>query len=203
MVCCVIGGGLSAVPRQWVGAVLAGRSGGSDPRNVRQAVELLRPQVPSVIVSTDAEPGRLNGCGVPVVVGEYAGPAGMVLAALGWTAENAWETPWVATVAAGGEPMPPDLVARLATAVSGSGADMACVAGGGHIAWPLGLWPVRLRGDLRQAIKMAGAEGSALADWARRFAVAVIDLPPSRHEAFPLEVSAPARGGDKEKGQTI
>ena len=185
MVCCVIGGGLSAVPRQWVGAVLAGRSDGSDPRDVGQAVGLLWPQVPMLIVSTDSDPARLNGCDVPVVTGEYAGLAGMVLAALEWTAKYAWETPWVATVPAGGAPVSPDLVTRLAIAVSGSGADMACVAGGGRIAWPFGLWPVRLRRELRRTITLVGAGESGLADWARGFTVAAIDLPSLRPEALP------------------
>lgn len=177
MVCCVIGGGLSAMPRQWVGAVLAGRAGGHgladvSPADVGQAVAVLRHQVPLLIVSTDGDPAPLNNCGVPVVAGGWTGSAGMLLAAFKWTAKNAWETPWVATVPAGGAPIPPDLVARLAVAVSGCAAEAACVTKGGRLVLELGLWPVRLQGDLRRVLTGGGEK--SLDDWARGLSIAVV-----------------------------
>lgn len=175
MTCCVPRGELSAVPVQWVGAVVAPGSSGDDPRAVRQALEYLRPQVPLLIVATDRQSAALGKHGVPVVVSECPGNAGMLLAALEWAAAHSRETPWVATVLAERAALPPDLVARLATAVARCGADMACVAGGGRIAWEFGLWPVRLRRNLRR--RAAGAGVTHVADWARNFAVAVVDMP--------------------------
>lgn len=172
MVCCVIGGELSAVPLQWVGAILAGRADGHHPPDISQAVNLLRQQVPMVIVSTTGDPARLNGVGVPVVAGEWAGSAGMLLAALEWTAKHAWETPWVATAPAEGARVPPDLVARLAAAVSGCAAEAACVAKGGSLVLELGLWPVRSRRGLRRILTGGGEK--SLAGWARGLAVAIV-----------------------------
>lgn len=187
MTCCVPRGLPSAAPVGWVVAVLAGRyGGGRDPRLVGETVALLAPQAPVVIVSTDAEPGPLQGYGVSVVMSECPGATGMLLAALDWTKKNAWETPWVATVPAGWDRVPPDLVARLAETVSGSGAEAACVAEGGRLVVELGLWPVRLRQGLRHVIaasREAGRE-ACITDWAREFPIAVTDLATVWHPAW-------------------
>lgn len=160
------------MPRQWVGAILAGRGQGQRPPDVRRTAALLRPQVPLLIVSTDGDPAGLGVDGAPVVVGEWDGPAGMLLAALEWTAKNAWETPWVVSTPVGNLPVPPDLVVRLAAAVSGCGAEAACVADDGHLVLELGLWPVGLRGPLRRFL--AGGGETSLAAWARGRTVALI-----------------------------
>jgi molybdopterin-guanine dinucleotide biosynthesis protein A len=170
MVCCVLRGEPSAVPVQWVGAILAGDTAKGDLRHVGDAVRRLRPQVPVLIISTDGDPGRVNTAGVPVAVAESAGSAGMMLAALDWAAEHAWATPWVATVPAASTTLPPNLVARLSAAVTGCEADAACIAEGGHLVFEHGLWPVRLRRDLRRVV----ADKGSLADWVRGLTVAIV-----------------------------
>lgn len=172
MVCCVIGGGVSAVPRQWVGAIIVDCAEDQRPPGVSRAAALLRPQVPLLIVSTDGDPAGLSVDGAPVVVGEWAGSAGMLLAALEWTATHAWETPWVATAPARDVSIPPDLVVRLSAAVSGCAAEAACVADGGHLVLELGLWPVALRRPLRRFL--AGGGETSLAAWARGRTVALV-----------------------------
>lgn len=179
MTCCVPRGLPSAAPVGWVVAVLAGRdAGGHDSRVVGETVALLAPQAPVVIVSTDAEPGPLQGYGVPVVASECSGAAGMLLAALDWTSKNAWERPWVATVPAGWDRVPPDLFTRLAGVIGGSGAQAGCIAEGGQLVLDLGLWPVRLRQALRRVVAASREAGrdAHITDWAREFAIAVTDL---------------------------
>lgn len=187
MTCCGLRGPISAVTVPWVGAVLAKRlADGQKPQSVRETVSLLAPQVPIMIVSTDDDPLQFQPCGAPVVVSEYPEDAGMLLAALDWTKKNAWDTPWVVTIPAGWDRVPPDLVARLAETVSGSGAEAACVAEGGRLVVELGLWPVRLRQGLRHVIaasREAGRE-ACITDWAREFPIAVTDLATVWHPAW-------------------
>lgn len=196
MTCCVPRGLPSAVPVQWVAAILAGCDGRRDLRIVSETLGLLTPQVPIVIVSTDGDPRGLQGCDVPVVASEAAGSAGMLLAALDWAKENAWEIPWVATVPAGWDQVPPDLIARLAAAVTGSGAQAACVADAGRLVLELGLWPVNLRRELRRFVA-SGEEGKerSLFEWVRGLALAVVDLRSLCSPApSPAPLGAPAEG---------
>ena len=52
--------------------------------------------------------------------------------------------------------LPTDLVSRMIAAVAAEGADLACVASGGQAHPVIGLWPVRLRDDLRRALAEEG-----------------------------------------------
>ena len=150
-----------------VGVVLAGgkarRMGGGDKcllsvggRSILdRVVERLRSQVSSLILNTNGDASRFAEYGLPVVgdvVEGFAGPLAGVLTGMEWAAEHAPDAPWVVSIAAD-TPFPPeDLVARLLDAVEGEGADMACAASGGRAHPVFGLWPVRLKGDLRRAV---------------------------------------------------
>ncbi len=82
----------------------------------------------------------------------FAGPLAGVLTALDWAAANAPDCPWVASFATDAPFLPLDLVARLRAAVAAEGADLACARSGGRDQPVFGLWPVRLRDDLRAAM---------------------------------------------------
>ena len=120
-----------------------------------RVVERLRSQVSSLILNTNGDASRFAEYGLPVVgdvVEGFAGPLAGVLTGMEWAAEHAPDAPWVVSIAAD-TPFPPeDLVARLLDAVEGEGADMACAASGGRAHPVFGLWPVRLKGDLRRAV---------------------------------------------------
>ena len=150
-----------------VGVVLAGgkarRMGGGDKcllsvggRSILDhVVERMRFQVSSLILNTNGDASRFAEYGLPVVadvVEGFAGPLAGVLTGMEWAAEHAPDTPWVVSIAAD-TPFPPeDLVARLLAAVEGEGAEMACAASGGRAHPVFGLWPVRLRDELRGAV---------------------------------------------------
>lgn len=150
-----------------VGVVLAGgkarRMGGGDKcllsvggRSILDhVIERMRFQVASLILNTNGDASRFAEYGLPVVadvVEGFAGPLAGVLTGMEWTAEHAPDTPWVVSIAAD-TPFPPeDLVARLLAAVEGEGAEMACAASGGRAHPVFGLWPVRLRDELRRAV---------------------------------------------------
>jgi molybdopterin-guanine dinucleotide biosynthesis protein A len=103
---------------------------------------------------------------VPDGVADFAGPLAGVLAGLDWAAERVADATHVASFATDAPFLPRDLVARLAAAVE-AGADLACAASGGRSHPVFGLWPLRLRDDLRRAL---GDEGIRKVDqWTGRY----------------------------------
>jgi len=75
-----------------------------------------------------------------------------------------------------------DLVARLADGMNSQGAELACAASGGQPHPVIGLWPVRLREDLRHALI---AEGIRKVDvWTERYRLATVDFPVTTIDPF-------------------
>jgi molybdenum cofactor guanylyltransferase len=150
-----------------VGLLLAGgqsrRMGGGDKALrplagqtfLARIVERLRPQVASLVLNANGDPARFAGFGLPIVadgVPDFAGPLAGVLAGLDWAAAQRPDCTHIASVAIDAPFLPKDLVARLAAALMAADADLACAASGGRVHPVFGLWPVRLREDLRQAL---------------------------------------------------
>ena len=150
-----------------VGLLLAGgqsrRMGGGD-KALRQlggvtllerVAARLRPQVAALVLNANGDPARFAGFELPVVADSipgFAGPLAGVLAGLDWAAAHRPDCAFVASVATDAPFFPPDLVSRLSRALSAGGADLACAASAGRAHPVFGLWPVRLREDLRRAV---------------------------------------------------
>jgi molybdopterin-guanine dinucleotide biosynthesis protein A len=172
-----------------IGLLLAGgqsrRMGGGDKclrllggeTILARIVARVRPQVRRLILNANGDPARFAPYGLPVVadsVEGFAGPLAGVLAGLDWAAANAPDCSWVASVPTDAPFLPADLVARLLAAVENSAA-MACAASGGQSHPVVGLWPVRLRDDLRHALV---AEQIHKVDiWTARYRLATVDFP--------------------------
>lgn len=154
-----------------LGLLLAGgqsrRMGGGDKAlRVLGGVSLLdrviarfRPQVGAMIINANGDPARFAGFGLPVVadsVPDFAGPLAGVLTGLDWAAAHQPDWEFVASVATDAPFLPHDLVARLVQGVREAGADLACAASGGRAHPVFGLWPMRLREDLRHAVVVEG-----------------------------------------------
>ncbi len=145
-------------------------------------IDCVRPQVGPLVLNANGEPARFAAFGLPVVadaVGDFAGPLAGVLTGLEWAADRDPEhdSPggWLASFATDAPFLPTDLVARLLAAVEAEGADMACAASQGRDHPVFGLWPLRLRHDLRQAMV---AEGIRKVDiWTARFKLVSVDFP--------------------------
>jgi len=150
-----------------IGVLLAGglarRMGGGDKplRLVAgrplldRVIERLRPQVAGLVLNANGDPARFAAYGLPVVadsIPDYAGPLAGILAGLDWTAEHRPDCPMIVSVATDAPFLPTDLVSRMVAAVAAEGADLACAASGGQAHPVIGLWPVRLRDDLRRAV---------------------------------------------------
>ncbi len=171
-----------------LGVILAGglarRMGGGDkPLRLlagrpllAHAAERLRPQVTDLALNANGEPSRFSAFSLPVVadsVPGHPGPLAGILAALDWAASAHPSVDWVVTVPGDTPFIPHDLVARLHTAREAAGVPVACARSGEWAHPPVALWPVSLRGALRQAIlagegrirRWAAGHGCAEAEW--------------------------------------
>jgi molybdopterin-guanine dinucleotide biosynthesis protein A len=173
-----------------VGVLLAGglsrRMGGGD-KSLRllagqtlldHVIDRVRPQVAALVLNANGDPVRFARFGLPVVadsVADFAGPLAGVLAGLDWAAANRPDSPLVASLATDAPFLPSDLVARLVEGMNAQGADLACAASSGQPHPVVGLWPVRLREELRHALV---AEGIRKVDvWTARYRLAIVDFP--------------------------
>jgi molybdenum cofactor guanylyltransferase len=169
-----------------IGVLLAGglarRMGGGD-KPLRliagrplldHVIARLRPQVTGLVLNANGDPARFAAYGLPVVadsIPDYAGPLAGVLAGLDWAADNRPDCPMVVSVATDAPFLPTDLVSRMAEAMAVEGADMACAASGGQAHPVIGLWPVRLREDLRRALIDEGIRKVDI--WTARYKLAI------------------------------
>lgn len=170
-----------------VGVLLAGglarRMGGGDKplrtiggRTIlKLVIERLRPQVAALVLNANGDPSRFAAYGMPVVpdsVPDNPGPLAGVLAGLDWAAEHRPDCPVVVSVATDAPFLPTDLVARMEAQMAAEGADLACAASAGQSHPVIGLWPVRLRGDLRHALVEEGIRKVDV--WTARYRLATV-----------------------------
>ncbi len=164
---------------------LARRMGGGDKplrtiagRSIlAHVIERLAPQCDGLVVNANGDPARFAGYGLPVVadsVPDFAGPLAGILAGLDWMAAHRPKSEWLVSVAADTPFIPDDLVLRLHVAREAQGVPLACAASGGWTHPVIGLWPVRLRADLRHALtvederkidRWTARHGCASAEW--------------------------------------
>jgi molybdopterin-guanine dinucleotide biosynthesis protein A len=180
-----------------VGLLLAGglsrRMGGGDKplrslagkTLLERVVERLRPQVAALVLNANGDPARFSGFGLPVVadsIPDYAGPLAGVLAGLDWAVAHRADCPWVLSAASDAPFLPMDLASRMAAALAAEGADLACAASDGRAHPVIGLWPVRLREELRHAL---AAEGVRKVDvWTARYRLATVMFPVAGIDPF-------------------
>lgn len=172
-----------------LGVILAGgqarRLGGGDKALqvlagkplLAHAIERLVPQVSDIIINANGDPDRFDSFRRPVVadtVEGFAGPLAGVLAGMEWATANAPDCEWIVTCATDAPFFPKDLVARLSEAVT-DGADMACAETNGRTHPVFGLWPVRLREDLRHALVVEDIH--KVDRWTARYALAEVLFP--------------------------
>jgi molybdopterin-guanine dinucleotide biosynthesis protein A len=187
-----------------LGAVLAGglarRMGGGDkPLRTLAGKPLLRhvldrvsPQVAAVVLNANGDAARFAAYALPVVpdrLPDNPGPLAGVLAALEWAAEHRPDLPWVLTAPGDCPFLPPDLAERLHAARDAAGLPLACAATEGRTHPPVGLWPVALRGALRDAL-LAGER--KIDRWTARFGCAVADWGAARPVDPFFNANAPA-----------
>jgi len=186
-----------------LGLVLAGglarRMGGGDKLRTKiggatildRVLERMRPQCQSLVLNANGDPARFADARLPVVaddVPDFAGPLAGILAGLDWAAMHAPDIGFVASVPGDCPFLPRDLVTRLHAARTMAGLPLACARSGEWRHPVVGLWPVALRVDLRQALTRDGLRKIEL--WTARHGVALADWPAEPVDPF-FNVNAP------------
>ena len=176
-----------------VGLLLAGglsrRMGGGDKALralggrtlLEHVIDRIEPQVGGLVLNANGDPDRFARFGLPVVadsVPDFAGPLAGILAGLDWAAANRPDCPDVVSVPTDAPFLPRDLVARLSREREEAGADLACAASGGRPHPVVGLWPVRLRDALREAVAIEGIRKVDV--WTARYRLKIVDFPEQR-----------------------
>jgi molybdopterin-guanine dinucleotide biosynthesis protein A len=173
-----------------IGVLLAGglarRMGGGDKplRTIAGrplldlVIERMRPQASALVLNANGDPARFAAYGLPVVADSVTGnpgPLAGVLAGLDWAAEHCPGCRLVVSVPTDAPFLPADLVGRMEAQMVMEGADLACAVSGGQAHPVVGLWPVRLRDDLRHALV---DEGIRKVDaWTARYRLATVTFP--------------------------
>ena len=137
------------------------------------------------VLNANGDPARFASFGLPVVadsVPDFAGPLAGILAGLDWVATNRPETEWVASVPGDCPFLPEDLVEALHRARRSAGKPLACAKSGDWRHPVVGLWPVALRGDLRQALASEGLR--KIEAWTARHGVAIAEWPVAPVDPF-------------------
>ena len=181
-----------------VGLLLAGglsrRMGGGDKALrllgsrtlLERVIERLRPQVDALVLNANGDPARFAGFGLPVVadsVPDFAGPLAGILAGLDWAAAHRPDCTFVVSAPTDAPFLPSDLVSRLIQGMEAEGADLACAASGGQPHPVIGLWPVRLRDELRRAVVDEGVR--KVDAWTGRYRLATVSFSDRMSELGP------------------
>jgi molybdopterin-guanine dinucleotide biosynthesis protein A len=180
-----------------VGVLLAGgrsqRMGGGDkclrPLGGRpilaHVIERVGPQARMLILNANGIAARFAAFDLPIApdsIPDFAGPLAGVLAGMDWAAVHAPDCPWIVTVPTDSPFLPRDLVARLIAEKDIDQADMACAMSAGQRYPVVGLWPVRLRDELRRAITEEGLH--KVDAWSARYRLAVAEFAVDKVDPF-------------------
>ena len=179
------------------GVVLAGglarRMGGGDKpmRKIagktilERAIARLAPQCSELIINANGDPERFGGFGLPVIaddVADYPGPLAGILAALDWAAANRPDARWVLSAPGDCPFLPRDLVSRLEAARAAQDAELAVAASGQQTHPVVGLWSIRLRHELRQALVVEGVR--KIDRWTARYRLVTVTWPTEPLDPF-------------------
>jgi molybdopterin-guanine dinucleotide biosynthesis protein A len=178
------------------GLILAGglarRMGGGDKAMLRvggrllleRVIVSLRSQCAPIVLNANGDPARFAEFGLPVIsdtIEGFAGPLAGILAGLEWMAAHRPDADTLLSVPADCPFLPPDLLTRLDAARRKEGVSLACARSGGWRHPVVALWPVALRGDLREALNNGQRK---IETWMARHGVAVATWPDTPFDPF-------------------
>ncbi len=180
-----------------LGLVLAGglarRMGGGDKARIKigsasilqRVLACLSPQCSRVIINANGDATRFADTGLPVVadsVPDFAGPLAGILAGLDWAAQNTPNLEWLVSVPGDCPFLPKDLVTRLHEARDTANVRLACARSGEWRHPVVGLWPIKLREDLRHALVDENLHKIEL--WTARHGIAIAAWPTTPIDPF-------------------
>ncbi|MDO8875895.1 MAG: molybdenum cofactor guanylyltransferase MobA [Pseudolabrys sp.] len=200
-------------PPPTFGLVLAGglarRMGGGDKARIKiggvtildRVLATLSGQVRGMVINANGDPARFADTGLDVVadsVPDFAGPLAGILAGLDYLSEQNNGIEWMLSVPGDCPFLPDDLVERLheARRKMGAGVPLACARSGEWRHPVVGLWPLALREDLREALMVEGLHKIEI--WTARHGIAIADWPDQPVDPF-FNVNTPKDAAKAEK----
>ncbi len=158
---------MPSIKEQIAGVVLAGglsrRMGGGD-KALRElggkplmlhVIERLSRQADPLSINANGDASRFSAYGLPVIPdasGDYLGPLAGVLAGMRWAAQAAPGARSIVTAACDTPFFPEDLVDKFLGAAGDAYPTIVLARSAGQVHPVFGLWPVRLAGDLEDAL---------------------------------------------------
>ena len=200
-------------PPPTFGLILAGglarRMGGGDKARIKiggvtildSVLATLSGQVQGMVINANGDPARFADTGLDVVadsVPDFAGPLAGILAGLDYLAAQNNGIEWLLSVPGDCPFLPDDLTERLheARRKMGAGVPLACARSGEWRHPVVGLWPLALREDLRQALFDEGLHKIEI--WTARHGIAIADWPDQPIDPF-FNVNTPEDAAKAEK----
>ena len=185
--------GAQEIPGVLLAGGLARRMGGGDKpmRTIagqtilERVIARLKPQCSGLVLNANGDPARFASFGLPVIadtVADFPGPLAGILAALDWMAAHRPEVTHVLSAAADCPFLPRDLVARLEAARVAENAELAVASSGGQTHPVVGLWNLRLRGELRHAL--VEEDVRKIDRWTARYPLATVSWPVAPVDPF-------------------
>jgi molybdopterin-guanine dinucleotide biosynthesis protein A len=151
----------------------------------------LSPQCEGLVLNANGDPARFGKMALAIVpdsLPDHPGPLAGILAGLEWAALRLPATEWIVSVPGDTPFIPMDLVQRLHEAREAAGRPLACAASGSRVHFAVGLWPVRLRQDLRHALTVR--ETRSIRDWVTLHGFAQASWPTEPIDPF-FNINAP------------
>lgn len=184
---------MTEIPGLLLAGGLARRMGGGDkPLRViagktilERVVARLEPQCRVLILNANGDPARFSQYDFPVVadsIADFPGPLAGILAGLDWMAANRPDVNWMLSAAGDCPFLPRDLVERLDQERRQQNAELAVATSGGQTHPVIGLWSVRLREELRQALVVEGLR--KIDRWTSRYPLATVTWPTEPFDPF-------------------
>ncbi len=152
---------------------------------LEHVIERATPQVRALMLNANGDAARFEGFGLEVVADEvdgHAGPLAGVLTGMAWARAHAPDCPFIATFATDAPFFPRDMVAIMEEGLRTAAAEMAVAASDGRMHPVFGLWPVRLEGELREALTREGVRKIDV--WTARYRLVEVDFPLTGFDPF-------------------
>jgi molybdenum cofactor guanylyltransferase len=184
---------MTNIPGVLLAGGLARRMGGGDkPMRIiagktilERVIDRLATQCDGLILNANGDPARFAQFDLSVIadgVADFPGPLAGVLAGLDWVATNRPQAKWMLSAAGDCPFLPRDLVARLNQERRQQNAELAVAMSGDQTHPVIGLWSVRLREELRQALVVEGIR--KIDRWTSRYPLATVTWPTTPFDPF-------------------
>ncbi len=170
------------------GVLLAGgksrRMGGGDKCLLELAgspmlawvIERMQTQVDSLAINANGSPARFSLFNRPVIPDPYPGqlgPLAGILAGMRWASEKSPDYTHIATCPTDAPFIPLDLVKKLNLKCRSDGSNIVLASSNGRTHPVFGLWPVKLKDDLDEAVRSGTRK---IMDWAEKHPTQIVEF---------------------------